>query len=221
MQADAPLIKSERLKRAWSQEQLAQVSGLGIRTVQRIETGGNASLETVKALAAVLELPIETLLVDTPAPSSASPSHFHLFKPWPAFAAGCATTLVTLGGLFIMQGAVADQVDMDFSVRVDNEEVSRSRVVGESGAEVILEASELVRISITPTITDDGTVLLDAEIFAFEDGDYRLLSSPRITTLNGQKAVFKIGDEEFFKAEDGSVQKDFNGVEVQITPMIE
>ena len=46
-------IRNERLKRAWSQEQLAQVSGLGLRTVQRIENGGKASLETIKALAHV------------------------------------------------------------------------------------------------------------------------------------------------------------------------
>ena len=90
VQVDRELIRSEREKRAWSQEQLAQVSGLGIRTVQRVENGGNASLETIKALAAVLELPVEALLVDTPSPALSH--HFSLFKPWSTFAAGCAHT---------------------------------------------------------------------------------------------------------------------------------
>lgn len=51
MFVNAQLIRNKRLKRAWSQEHLAQTTGLGLRTVQRIESDGNASLETVKALA--------------------------------------------------------------------------------------------------------------------------------------------------------------------------
>lgn len=225
MQVDAQLIRNERLKRAWSQEQLAQVSGLGLRTIQRIENGENASLETVKALAAVLELPVEQLLVDSPRPNApATLSRFRLFKPWPAFAAGCVTTLITMGGLFMMQGAAADQVDMDVAIRVDDEDVARSRVIGEDGAEVVLDVSEIVRLSITPSVTENGTtrmVLLEAKVFLFEDGEYKQLSNPRIMTLNGQKAVFKIGDEEFFEAQDGSLEKSFNGVAVEITPKVD
>ena len=48
-----------RLERHWSQEQLAEMSGLSIRTIQRIENGENAGLESLKALAAVFETNIE------------------------------------------------------------------------------------------------------------------------------------------------------------------
>jgi transcriptional regulator with XRE-family HTH domain len=48
-------IKKIRLERHWSQEQLAEMSGLSIRTIQRIENGENAGLESLKALAAVFE----------------------------------------------------------------------------------------------------------------------------------------------------------------------
>ena len=48
-------IKKMRLERHWSQEQLADMSGLSIRTIQRIENGENAGLESLKALAAVFE----------------------------------------------------------------------------------------------------------------------------------------------------------------------
>jgi transcriptional regulator with XRE-family HTH domain len=44
-----------RLERHWSQEQLADMSGLSIRTIQRIENGENAGLESLKSLAAVFE----------------------------------------------------------------------------------------------------------------------------------------------------------------------
>ena len=55
------LIQKLRLQRGWSQEQLAEISGLSVRTVQRIERGHAASLETMKALASVFEIDIAQL----------------------------------------------------------------------------------------------------------------------------------------------------------------
>jgi transcriptional regulator with XRE-family HTH domain len=51
-----------RLERGWSQEQLAQHSGLSARTIQRIERGGTASLESLKCLAAVFETSVTSLV---------------------------------------------------------------------------------------------------------------------------------------------------------------
>jgi len=48
-------LKKMRLERHWSQDQLAEMSGLNIRTIQRIENGENAGLESLKSLAAVFE----------------------------------------------------------------------------------------------------------------------------------------------------------------------
>lgn len=55
------LIQKLRLQRGWSQEQLAEVSGLSARTIQRIERGQTASLESMKALAAVFEVDLAQL----------------------------------------------------------------------------------------------------------------------------------------------------------------
>jgi transcriptional regulator with XRE-family HTH domain len=52
-------IKKMRLERHWSQDQLAEMSGLSIRTIQRIESGENAGLESLKSLASVFETNIE------------------------------------------------------------------------------------------------------------------------------------------------------------------
>ena len=51
-------IKKLRLERHWSQDQLSEMSGLSIRTIQRIENGENAGLESLKSLAAVFEINI-------------------------------------------------------------------------------------------------------------------------------------------------------------------
>ncbi|GAB5469299.1 MAG: 2TM domain-containing protein [Rhodospirillales bacterium] len=55
------LLRKLRLEKGWSQETLAEVSGLSVRTVQRIERGGTASLESLSALASVLEVDRATL----------------------------------------------------------------------------------------------------------------------------------------------------------------
>lgn len=55
------LLKQLRLTRLLSQEQLAHMSGLNVRTIQRIESGQSASLESLKCLASALSVDVATL----------------------------------------------------------------------------------------------------------------------------------------------------------------
>lgn len=57
-------IQKMRLKRGWSQQQLADASGLSSRTVQRIESGHPGSTESLKSIAAVFEVDFSTLTKD-------------------------------------------------------------------------------------------------------------------------------------------------------------
>jgi hypothetical protein len=66
MQIDANLLKQERSKRAWSQEHLAQVAGLGLRTIQRIESSGTASNESIASIATVLEKTVADFVREAP-----------------------------------------------------------------------------------------------------------------------------------------------------------
>jgi transcriptional regulator with XRE-family HTH domain len=61
MKIDAALIKKLRDERAWSQEHLAAVSGLSLRTIQRVEADGNAAPETRLALAAAFAIDVAQL----------------------------------------------------------------------------------------------------------------------------------------------------------------
>lgn len=56
------LIRKLRLQRGWSQSQLADMAGVTTRTIQRLERGHKASLETAKALAAVFEVDLSLFL---------------------------------------------------------------------------------------------------------------------------------------------------------------
>jgi len=64
VQVDRDLIRSEREKRAWSQEHLAAAAGIGARTVQRIEATGIASYESVRAISAALDIAVGELRAD-------------------------------------------------------------------------------------------------------------------------------------------------------------
>ncbi len=55
------LIQKLRLQRGWSQEQLADLSGVSVRTIQRLEQGQTASVESLKALGAAFEIDFSDL----------------------------------------------------------------------------------------------------------------------------------------------------------------
>lgn len=61
MNVNAELIRNLRAQRAWSQEDLAEATGLNLRTIQRIEKSGNASLQSTRSLALVFDIEIADL----------------------------------------------------------------------------------------------------------------------------------------------------------------
>jgi len=61
VRVNAALIVSSRTARGWSQAELADASGLNLRTVQRVETTAVASLRSKRALASALDVDIQDL----------------------------------------------------------------------------------------------------------------------------------------------------------------
>lgn len=70
------LVQKLRLQRGWSQQQLADLSGLSVRTVQRIERGQGASTESLKSLASVFEIDFSELQTE-PDVNQPSLNHQH------------------------------------------------------------------------------------------------------------------------------------------------
>ena len=62
---DAAKIRRWREERYWSQEHLADIAGIGLRTLQRLEDGQQASRESVIAVAAAFGVEAIALTVDT------------------------------------------------------------------------------------------------------------------------------------------------------------
>src|SRR3990167_5545670 len=60
------LLRTLRRDRSWTQEQLALILGVNVRTVQRLEGGGTPSLETAQALASTFGCDAQQFLVRPP-----------------------------------------------------------------------------------------------------------------------------------------------------------
>ena len=71
-----------------------------------------------------------------------------------------------------------------------------------------MEIDEL-KISIKPVIQADGSVFLDSEIFYRRNGEYELVSQPRMTVRNATPAAFHV------TSDNGSL------VKLKVTPTIE
>jgi transcriptional regulator with XRE-family HTH domain len=56
------VLKELRLGKGWSQEHLAEISGLSVRTVQRIEKGEKPGIESMNSLASVLGISVSELI---------------------------------------------------------------------------------------------------------------------------------------------------------------
>lgn len=56
MNIDSEKLKVQRQCKGWTQQHLSDVSGLSLRTIQRAETVGRVSNETLNALSAVFEV---------------------------------------------------------------------------------------------------------------------------------------------------------------------
>ncbi|MEC8638804.1 MAG: helix-turn-helix transcriptional regulator, partial [Pseudomonadota bacterium] len=63
MKVDSQKLIQLRNARAWSQQHLADVSGLSLRTIQRIEKTQSASHDSIGALASVFETTPDALLM--------------------------------------------------------------------------------------------------------------------------------------------------------------
>jgi len=58
MKINAELVLDLRHKKSWSQDELAIAAGVNLRTIQRIEREGSASLQSKKALASALDIDV-------------------------------------------------------------------------------------------------------------------------------------------------------------------
>jgi transcriptional regulator with XRE-family HTH domain len=192
MKVDSSYIKHERERRAWSQEHLAEASGLGLRTIQRIEKTGAASYESARSLAAVLGVDVAKLRVEAvrPAPRRLGVRSRPFLVALAALAAG--------GALLYGTASFADQVLMDVTMAFDAGDETKewkTQFVVDDGT-LVPNVNDLrpprphedLRFSIVPRVQDGGRILLEIGVFERHGEEEIVLSRPRLITLNGETA---------------------------------
>ena len=184
MQIDSDRIRSEREKRAWSQEHLAEVAGLALRTIQRVENTGAASYETAKAIAAVLELEVSEFMVPVATKRTA----------WsrPVRYASVAASLLMAAGVFFVRDARAGQVKLDVELTLNDQKLSQHHLTVEEGkgAEIRLEGQ--VRVVVTPTITADGNILLSIRLQEFAGSELVAVGNPQLLAYDDRAAAVSV-----------------------------
>ena len=192
-------IREQRERRAWSQEHLAEVTGLGLRTIQRIEKTGAASYESARSLAAVFGVDVADLrVVEAKAPAAPARTRMS-WRPLAGVLAAC----VTGGALLYATQSFADQVLVDVSTVINRSVTSSTGVagqeIGEWKTQFVVDDGTLVpnvndlrlkefRFSIVPHVQDGGRILLEIGVFEQHGNEEIVLGRPRLIALDGETA---------------------------------
>jgi transcriptional regulator with XRE-family HTH domain len=198
MKIDSSYIKAQRTRRAWSQEHLAEVTGLGLRTIQRIEKTGAASYESARSLAAVFEIDVAELR--SAPPVAGEPRRVSLSLRQVLAVVGA---LVTGGALLVTSSTfAADKVLMDLNVAVDSKtdeaRAIATKVVVDDGT-LVPEVNDLklgdLRFSIVPRVQAPDRILLEVSIYERRGDEEVIVSQPRLIALSGEATEVVIDDD--------------------------
>ena len=181
MQLDTTWIRQQREQNAWSQEYLAQASGLGLRTIQRIESSGVASAESALAIAAVFEVSVLEITAKREAPTKQ--------RRLPRLALVTALLSSCFVVLFIVRAAVAEQIELAIGVSVDGAEIEQQSMLIREGNTTAQKFGNKVQTVVTPeTIEIAGKEVLAISLRIFQEtstGEQMLIESPELLFQDG------------------------------------
>jgi transcriptional regulator with XRE-family HTH domain len=184
---DRHFIRSERERRAWSQEHLATVADLGVRTIQRIEATGLASYESAKAIAGAFEMPVSEIVPAAPIRKSWYPE----LKSRSARAtAAIAASVLAAASLLIGQAVLAKDVMLNVGFTLNDEQKAVQLLTAE-GKDAELLVSGQFRLVVVPTIKPDGHVLLTMRLYEHDGRDLVRVAQPVLLAKNNQEAAFQ------------------------------
>jgi transcriptional regulator with XRE-family HTH domain len=190
MQIDSNRIRTEREQRAWSQEHLAEVAGLSLRTIQRVETTGSTSFETARALAAVLELDLSALRAPEAVPQEGAPKRRSIVRGLRYL--GVAASLVIALGAFFVRDAVAGDISLDVTLELNAEKLGEHNLVANEGKSAEIRHEGKLRLFVNPIVTSDGSILLSMRVEEPSGSKWVEVGEPRIMVVNGTQGQVKV-----------------------------
>jgi transcriptional regulator with XRE-family HTH domain len=194
MQLNKDQLRRERELRAWSQSHLAEVAGLSMRTVQRIETSGSASLESAKAIAAAFDTQVEALLAQgAPAVENSGVEKGSLIKRLSALVAAFA---VATAGFGWWSQAYADQIMVDLAVSEGERSIASVHLLNEAGESSEANVNDRIKVKVISTKQNDGNVFVDAQVYFHNGKTFELSANPKLLVANKQSAAVSVNGLE-------------------------
>lgn len=187
MHIDSKLIKTERERRAWSQEQLAEVASIGLRTLQRVESTGTASFETAKALAAAFGCSLDELCAAKPRPNG--------FWRRPAFA-GIVLACSILAIVLITTHVQAREIMLNVVLTSPLKGSSTFKMLTTNGKQTEARLEKESRLIFIPTLVDNNLILIAVDIYDYDGKDFKLVSQPKVMVRNGGDARIQVGTDD-------------------------
>lgn len=209
MKINARLVISEREKRAWSQQHLATVTGLALRTIQRVESKGSGSYETAQAIASCLDIPV----ADLRNVESSKLGHVARIEIRKKVGSAFAAAFIAGIAVFSIQGVMAENVLLDVGITTtNNDDVTHvmTQMLLEDGEESDLPMEGPFYLVVVPTVLEDGKVILAVKFSEFQNDSYELLGEPRVITPSGEEVEIVIAASE-------GAQREYR---IAITPQI-
>lgn len=185
MQLNKEQLRREREIRAWSQSHLAEVAGLSMRTVQRIENSGSASLESAKAIAAAFDTQVEALL-----PAEAEiPKRKSITKRLSLLVAILSSGLLAFSW---WSHAYAEQVMVDVAISSGDKSLASAHLLNEIGEPSEMKVDDVLKVKVISTKQNDGNIFVDAQVYFYNGKSFELHSNPRLLVANNQSAAVTI-----------------------------
>lgn len=184
MKINKETLRRERELRAWTQSHLADVADLSMRTVQRIERTGDASMESVSALAAALELELPMLMEMPATASEAAPANSPRYRLWSVIAV-IGSTLAAVGW---WSNAAAEQIMVGLSIETPGKIYSDMMLLNEVGQESEVNLENQFRM-VFSTSRQGEQLLVAVKIY---DNEYRLFSNPVIVVEDKKPASMHV-----------------------------
>jgi DNA-binding XRE family transcriptional regulator len=181
MHISSTLVKTEREKRAWSQEQLAAAAGVGLRTIQRVEATGVASNETALSLAAVFQCHVDALRTRT-TENIKTP----LWKrPAVVGTALSAVVALILSIAFASTRVQAREIMLDVILKTSSAGSSTFKMLTTDGAATTADLDKEVKLVFLPALQKNNLILITREIYEYEENHYVLIAKPKVMIKSG------------------------------------
>lgn len=185
MQLNKEQLRREREVRAWSQSHLAEVAGLSMRTVQRIENSGSASLESAKAIAAAFDTQVEALLATETTVLVRSPIAKRIYL----LVAVLSSALLAFSW---WSRAYADQVMVDLAVSAGDKSLASVHLLNEIGEPSEMKVDDVLKVKVTSSKQEDGNIFMNAEIYFYNGKAFELKANPKLLVANKQSAAVSV-----------------------------